>query len=289
MGVCGGYYEGKVHMKTLYVSDLDGTLLDSSAEFPAPWRDRLNALLENGLPFTIASARSSHSAPIKLEGVHFRLPSILINGAQLYDWEEQKTLRLATLSDNHVRTALEIYERHRLAPVTFSLDEHGAFHNSYRTLNGGVYDGHFGTQVREGDPRFRKVADYRIAYERERCFHITTLALPEETAAAFAELLAAGVPCSIYDDVYTGGRFLECGAADKGSTALELKRMLGAEELVAIGDNLNDIPMLQAADRAVVVQGGHPDALAVADEVIGPCAQGGVLDFLEREWKKPER
>lgn len=273
-------------MNTVYVSDLDGTLLDGGAALPEKWRDRLNALLGGGLAFTVATGRSQRSTRQIMEEVDFSLPLILLNGAILYDWHKEKVLRLATLSQRDIRAALDIFEGHGLAPVVHTMSADGTFHNSYKAINPGVHDKHFGKQVRERDPRYRKVGDYHAACEGEQCFFIATIAMAEDLAQAYDELRAAGVPCDVYDDVYTGGRFLECCSADKGTAALELKRRLGAQELVAIGDNLNDLPMLRAADRAIVVEGAHPEALAIADEIIRPCTKGGVLDFLENESRR---
>ena len=44
--------------KTLYVSDLDGTLLDRRDRLPGYTVRTLNALLQKGMLFTFATARS---------------------------------------------------------------------------------------------------------------------------------------------------------------------------------------------------------------------------------------
>lgn len=43
---------------SLYISDLDGTLLDRETTLSRYSRDTLNALMDQGLLFTVASARS---------------------------------------------------------------------------------------------------------------------------------------------------------------------------------------------------------------------------------------
>ena len=43
---------------TLYVSDLDGTLLGNDTSLSQYSKDTLNAMLDQGLLFTVASARS---------------------------------------------------------------------------------------------------------------------------------------------------------------------------------------------------------------------------------------
>jgi len=56
-------------MKTLYVSDLDGTLLNREPRLSAYTAETLNLLIEEGLPFTYATARSVHSARIVAAGL----------------------------------------------------------------------------------------------------------------------------------------------------------------------------------------------------------------------------
>ena len=51
-------------MKTLYVSDLDGTLLNSNTALTDTTIETINALVEEGMEFTFATARSITSASL---------------------------------------------------------------------------------------------------------------------------------------------------------------------------------------------------------------------------------
>jgi 5-amino-6-(5-phospho-D-ribitylamino)uracil phosphatase len=53
------------------------------------------------------------------------------------------------------------------------------------------------------------------------------------------------------------------------------------ERVVAVGDAGNDVPMLEAAGLAVVVENAYPDALASADRVIGPNTSGAIGELAE--------
>lgn len=67
--------------KTLYVSDLDGTLLTPREDL-SPFTIRvLNRLVEQGMAFTYATARSQHSADVVTRGLTKSLPVIIYNGA----------------------------------------------------------------------------------------------------------------------------------------------------------------------------------------------------------------
>lgn len=71
--------------KMLYVSDLDGTLLNSEALLNEDVPERLNRLIDKGLCFTVATARTYATVNSIVKDVHLTYPMILMNGVMLYD------------------------------------------------------------------------------------------------------------------------------------------------------------------------------------------------------------
>ena len=55
---------------------------------------------------------------------------------------------------------------------------------------------------------------------------------------------------------------------------------IGIEEIVAFGDSLNDLPMLQAAGRSVAVANGRPDVKPLCDEICLSNQEDGVARYL---------
>ena len=70
---------------TLYVSDLDGTLMRNNERLSEYTVRTLNELLRQGLPFTFATARSIESARVITGELEIKLPVITRNGAVLAD------------------------------------------------------------------------------------------------------------------------------------------------------------------------------------------------------------
>ena len=68
-------------MKTLYVTDLDGTLLNSKDYISNYSINIINNLVEQGMIFTYATARSLVSASVVAEGLSAKIPVIAYNGA----------------------------------------------------------------------------------------------------------------------------------------------------------------------------------------------------------------
>ena len=71
--------------KTLYVTDLDGTLMRNDETLSSYTVQTINELIEKGLAFTYATARSIESARPIAGGLNLRLPAITRNGAVLAD------------------------------------------------------------------------------------------------------------------------------------------------------------------------------------------------------------
>ena len=71
--------------KTLYVSDLDGTLMRNNEQLSEYTVRTINELVEQGLSFTYATARSIESARPIAGGLKLKLPVITRNGAVLAD------------------------------------------------------------------------------------------------------------------------------------------------------------------------------------------------------------
>lgn len=68
-------------MKTLYVSDLDGTLLRSNAKISEYTSNVINELTSKGMLFSYATARSYITAMKATEGLNAHIPIITYNGA----------------------------------------------------------------------------------------------------------------------------------------------------------------------------------------------------------------
>ena len=74
---------------------------------------------------------------------------------------------------------------------------------------------------------------------------------------------------------------------DKGVALRELMDMynIAPEEVIAIGDNMNDITMLNAADLSIAVDNARQEVKCICDKVIPSNMQDGVANYLLNEYK----
>jgi hydroxymethylpyrimidine pyrophosphatase-like HAD family hydrolase len=70
---------------------------------------------------------------------------------------------------------------------------------------------------------------------------------------------------------------------NKWEGILQVARMHGIdrEQIVAIGDDVNDLTMIASAGLGVAMGNARPEVAAVAKRVIGRNDQDGLAEFLE--------
>ena len=84
-----------------------------------------------------------------------------------------------------------------------------------------------------------------------------------------------------YDDVFVFEAF--SANASKGKTIRKSAERVGAERVVAFGDNLNDLPLFEGADIRIAVANAVPEIKASADFVCGANTEDGVVRYIARD------
>ncbi len=271
----------------IYVSDLDGTLLDDGGWLSPYTAQHLAALIEAGLPFTIATARSWTSAEPRVRALGLRLPVVLYNGALLLDPKSGKRLTAHTLPGDRARGA---WERMTRAGVYPFVNAWAQGREQVRYLQGRESPGvRRYLESRRGDPRQQPVADAE-ALLADEVFYFTAIDSRERLERAAEELARdPALAVNLQEDTYTPGEYwLEVmdARATKAGGLDALREWLGPGwELAVFGDNLNDLPMFRRADAGYAVANAHPRLKAAARQVIGPGNRDGVVRWLEERWR----
>ena len=92
---------------------------------------------------------------------------------------------------------------------------------------------------------------------------------------------------SFYLNVYNGWYCLEVFSekASKKNALLKLQDLLKCQEIVVFGDNLNDISMMEIADRSYVPANALAEVKKLAARILADCDHDGVAEFLAEEWE----
>lgn len=82
------YYIKKGFINTLYVSDLDGIILNRNSQLSEKSKEIINTLVKKGVKFTYATTRSFSFVSKILDGLQFVYS--LLNGKEQVSWIEGK-------------------------------------------------------------------------------------------------------------------------------------------------------------------------------------------------------
>ncbi len=268
-------------MKTLYLTDLDGTFLRSDATVSPFARETINALSAQGVLFTISTARTYATVIPLFRGVDLRSPLVLMNGVCIYDAKHTKTIRHHAMPISIGRQCEEIFARYGKNPMLY-FEKDSRIRVEYKFLVNAPQEEYVAQRDNFFNKGFTQVEHY--GFDRGEDFiYIVTLDKKEEIEDIYREVsVLPGVNVNFYPDNYTGCYFLEGMPAgvSKASGALEVKKLLGADKIVAFGDNMNDIPLFAAADESYAVANACDELKAIATGVIGSNDEDAVAHFL---------
>ena len=106
--------------KTLYVSDLDGTLLRSNQTISEYTNEVINSLTEKGIVFSYATARFIYTSSKVTKGLNAKIPVITYNGAFIVDNCTHEVLH-ATYFDRNVYNLLRGLFSEGVYPIVYSI------------------------------------------------------------------------------------------------------------------------------------------------------------------------
>lgn len=279
-------------MSIIYVSDLDGTLVNERAELSDYARAALRELLDDGLPFTVASARSIVSIQQMLEGLNLTLPVICFNGAFLSDFQTGRHHLAHSIPQDIALGVYDLLPQFDCVPyiATYDGNEERVYFD--RVINAGM-QWYLEERESRGDPRWRRTERLDEALD-EAVIAMTMIHRKEvldELEATIAARYGDRVEIHHFENEYSPGWFwltVHDARATKDQAIARLRALVGMEDtrVVVFGDNINDIKMFQAADHAVAVANAIEPVKRHAHEVIGHHRDDSVVKYLQAQWKK---
>ncbi|MBR5287117.1 MAG: HAD family hydrolase [Clostridia bacterium] len=272
-------------MKTLYASDLDGTLLRSNETLSPYTCATINALVEKGMLFSYATARSYVTASRVTRELTARIPLIVYNGTFIIDNVTGKVLH-AQAFDCDVCAVLDDLLSQEVYPIVYAMiDGKETFTYVDQCCTAGMR--HF-VDSRKDDPRKRPVDDASRLYDGA-AFYITCVDEESKLKPLYQKYREI-CHCVYHVDIYTRTRWLEMmpKGATKANAIRHLQRMLECDRLVVFGDGKNDIEMFQIADVSCAMENGEQELKAVASSVIGSNDQDGVAQWLDEHVREEE-
>lgn len=250
-----GKYQGLV-----LCADVDGTLINEENKVPKENLEAIKYFQAHGGKFTIASGRVPEAIVPVLPGLSLDFPCICQNGCGIYDFEKNAYISTVPVGRDAARVVKEIRALSPNSGIEVMCPE-------------GIYvvKNNFATER-------------HLTYEKIGARYADSL---EEVTSEWIKILFADDPEEItkiqetmrdseshkeYSIVRTHRYYYEIfdKNANKGNALKTLCRLcnIDMKNVIAVGDNDNDAPLLLAAGKSAAVKNASKEASMAADIVL---------------------
>ena len=270
------------YLKTVILTDLDGTLFNSQGLVSKEDRAAIAEYIAQGGLFGVATGREPGNARVHLPELPMNAPSIVLNGAAVYDFERKRYLNYVLLDQE---AALQVIRHCKSLALPLDIQVY--------TTEGIFY----ATPLETADPGFLRIhqpTSYLELTELQEKAWMKVVLLEREKDAlremvSFLKESGLERQISIVEgttDVVKIGKYQELLPAgiNKGS-GVELVRSLPdytGRTIFAVGDYWNDMELLQAADVACAPSNAIDEVKAISQAIL-PSHNESAIAWLIRE------
>lgn len=285
-------------MIKLIVSDMDGTLLNERMEISSASVSAIKRAQEQGIHFAIATGRDYPLAAPLLNKHRIICPLIAQNGAQFFDGSGQNLYNIG-LEKKMVREILSIFSKHE------GLHEELMTSKGMFSDNKEVREEMVANMLADMNPDISTEEAYDRAAEHIEGMEITFVddyneVLDDDSIVILKVSVHSKkgpdvlqpLKKELYEAVPTlaitasSERNLEINheGAQKGIAVKRLARQLDldASQVMTIGDNINDLSMLEWADYSVAMKNAVPEAKHAAKFLTSSNKDNGVAEAISR-------
>ena len=264
------------------LTDLDGTLFNSKGEVSKEDRAAIRAFIAGGGLFAVGTGREPHNARRHLPDVPLNGPSIVLNGAAIYDFVHRRYVSSIPMDKAAAKDVLEHCQNEGW-PLDLQV---------YTT--DGIY---YASPLEIADPGFLRIHQPTIYQPMDKLLDkvwIKTVLLEREVDALAP--MRAYLKEKGYDkrlalvegttDVVKVGKYQELLPKDvnkgTGMAAVRQLSVYAGRTLFAVGDYWNDVELLQAADVPCCPENAIDEVKALCAHIL-PSHNDSTLAALIRD------
>jgi Cof subfamily protein (haloacid dehalogenase superfamily) len=255
----------------LVATDLDGTLLDPNGRITARTARAVQAARARGIHVVPVTGRPPQATWALAAAAGLGPLGVCANGAVTVDLERTEVLEVSEIA-GAIATGLVDLLRRSIPDILLASDDLERF----------CYEPGFFPRPVEWDEALEEVNDIRPVVATG-CIKLIART-PETTAPQLIGLLEREVG-EVGHVTTSGLDWVDIGAPQV-SKAYALERVcdrldVGIDEVLAVGDNHNDLSVLAWASAAMAPANAIPDVLAVVERVLPANSDDGVACLLE--------
>jgi len=266
----------------LFAVDIDGTLVNSRDALTEAARRAIASVVDAGVRVVLATGRRYGRTLPLIEPLRLDVPVITASGALIKLPGSHRTLFRARL------------ERPLLCDVLRVIDEHGYDAMLYTDTFEQGFE-FFRPPNQTPEPLLAEFLALNEGWSRD--WPGLMADPPEEIFACFAmgtrsdmlqvhQAIQQRLPEQLYTHVLRSPRYTGymCEIAPAGVTKWSgiqyLAQQWGIEDdhICAIGDDVNDLPMIESAGLGIAMANALPEVRAAADHVVSSCDEDGIVE-----------
>ena len=287
-------------MYKLVAIDLDGTMLNHYGEISQKTKEIIKKCIKKGVEIVIASGRPMDSIKTIAEEMGIKGYFIAGNGALVYDMQKDEIIYKNYMKKEKVLEIIKICEENSIAYNVYTdkviLTTNLKFNVLYyykenlkkeetKKTNISIVENMYNYVKNMKEENFLKVT---ICDENDTIFHSIVKKIKElneikvlEVAHMSRKTIKQGteeIPIEYY---YTE---VSASQVDKWNAIEFLIRKLGfkQEEIMAVGDNINDKRMIENAGMGIAMKMSTPEIVKIAKDVTDTNDNDGVAKALEK-------
>lgn len=263
----------------LIVSDFDGTLANSKNEVPPFVVEEVNNYVNNGGIFAVCTGRILPSILPRVREMGFNGLVIASQGCQIAQIETGKLIKNTVFSQEQaykictflegLNQNIQLYSDRGFYSTLPEDEPHLNLYESIIGIKAMHLDIPLSRFVTAVEPQFCKTAILVHQNERQALYEKIKAHLGDE----FDVTCSAKVLIEISPLGVTKGEALKF-LADKYNVPMK--------NTIAVGDNLNDISMVEVAGLGCAVGNGEEELKQIASYVAPTCDEGGVADIIKK-------
>ena len=272
--------------------DLDGTLLSPDGTVSPRNKAAVHRALRAGLLICFATGRNWTESQTVLDAVEHYDTAVFVGGAMVIDTKQNETLHRTGMNAELAREVCGVIEQ--LGQAALAVQD---------TAETGVdYLVTADVELNDATRQWMKVTTAKVTrvhdlprHPHEHTIRVGLVAAPEQVKQVHRTLkdrFGGRIVCQNLHVPAYGVEVLEVfdPSVNKWEGIMHVARKHGIrqDEIVAIGDDVNDIAMIERAGLGVAMGNAKPEVLAIAKHVIRRNDEDGLGEFLDELVAKHE-
>lgn len=267
----------------IFITDLDGTFLNKNKVVSEKSVEIINRLINNGLKFSIATARTPATVTEIMKDIELKLPVICMNGSAIYDIKNNRYVNYHKLDNTAFNELVKIFNKNNSSAFVYTI-KNDFLNVFYKEINNKPLMDFYEERKNLKHKKFIKgsVNDEEIIF-------LMLLDKTEIIEKIYKEIINSSfldkITLTKYKDIYSEEDYSYLEIYDKNASKKTgvnfLKKYSNSQKLIVFGDNANDISMLEEADFSVAVGNATNEVKNIADKVIGTNNDDSVAKEIE--------